>query len=192
VSGTGIVVVLDGPSSVGKSTTVAALQAAWPRVRPGPLIDAGLDRALRALGASALPRWWELIQRYDPATADPPHRVLWGPLGRELVTGMHRAAAAWAQAGFDVAVDHVLLDRTTATDLRASLDGLDVVHVGLVCDADVLEAREAERTDRTLGQAVAQLRQTRDVVERDLVLDTTMATTEELVDAILGEVRRRG
>jgi chloramphenicol 3-O phosphotransferase len=190
VSGTGIVVVLDGPSSVGKSTTVAALQTAWPRVRPGPLIDAGLDRALGAMGSSALPRWWDLIQRYDPSTADPPHRVLWGPLGRELVTGMHRAAAAWAQAGFDVVIDHVLLDRMTAVDLHGTLEGLAVTHIGLVCDADVLEAREAERPNRTLGQAVAQLHQTRDVVERDLVLDTTMATTDELVDAILERLER--
>jgi chloramphenicol 3-O phosphotransferase len=190
VGGPGIVVVVDGPSSVGKTLTVAGLQAGWPRVRPGPLVDAGLDRALSALGGAALPRWWELIQRYEPV-GGPPERVVWGPMGRELVAGMHRAAAAWAGAGFDVVVDHVLLDRTTAADLRAVLDGLTVVHVGLTCDPDVLEAREAERDDRTLGQALLQLRQTADVAVRDVVLDTTLATTEELVEAILDEVAAR-
>jgi chloramphenicol 3-O phosphotransferase len=177
-------VVLDGASSVGKSLTLEALQRAWPQVRSGPLLDVGIDRALAALGRT-LPRWWDLIQRYEPPPPADPERVVWGPLGRELVGGMHRAAASWARAGFDVAVDHVLLDRTTARDLVASLAGLPVVHVGLVCDEDVLEAREAERRERTLGQALAQQRQTLEVAVRDLVLDTSEATTDELVAAIL-------
>jgi chloramphenicol 3-O phosphotransferase len=181
----GLVVVLDGASSVGKSVTLHELQRVWPRVRPGPLLDVGLDRTLAAFGPRALPRWWDLIQRYDPPPPAPPTRVAYGPLGRELVAGMHRAAAAWGHAGFDVAVDHVLLDRTTASDLEQSLTGLSVLRVGLECDDDVLEAREAERRERTLGQAVVAQRQTRSVMRRDLVLDTTMTTTEDLVAMIL-------
>jgi chloramphenicol 3-O phosphotransferase len=186
----GLVVVLDGASSVGKSLTLEGLQRSWPEVRSGPLLDVGLDRAIAALGRRALPRWWDLIQRYEPPPPADPERVVWGPLGRELVGGMHRAAASWAHAGFDVAVDHVLLDRTTARDLLGALDGLPLLHVGLVCDEDVLEAREAERRERTLGQAVAQQRQARDVAARDLVLDTSEATTDELVAEILAAVER--
>lgn len=188
--GAGLVVVLDGASSVGRSLTLEGLQRAWPEVRPGPLLDVGLDRAIAALGRRTLPRWWDLIQRHEPPPPAAPERVVWGPLGRELVGGMHRAAASWARAGFDVAVDHVLLDRTTARDLASALEGLTVVHVGLVCDEDVLEARESDRHERTLGQAVAQQRQSRDLAVRDLVLDTSESTTDELVADILGVVER--
>jgi chloramphenicol 3-O phosphotransferase len=186
----GLVVVLDGASGVGKTDSLRALQKAWPRVRQGPLLDVGLDRTLDAFGRT-LPRWWDLIQRCDPQPPGVPERASWGPLGRELVTGMHQVAASWARSGFDVVVEHVLLDRTTATDLGEALRGLPVLHVGLVCDEDVLEAREAERRQRTLGLAVAQQRQAADVAERHVLLDTTMATTEELVEELLAAVGER-
>jgi chloramphenicol 3-O-phosphotransferase len=111
------------------------------------------------------------------------------------VIGMHRSAAAWAHAGMDVAIDHVLLDRPTVDDLRTALVGLEVLHVGLICDPDVLEDREREvhgaGPGRGLGTAVAQLEITRDIAARDLILDTTEATTGELVDRILLAVERR-
>jgi chloramphenicol 3-O phosphotransferase len=188
---TGLVVVLDGASGVGKTHTLRGLQKAWPRVRQGPLLDVGLDRALDAFGPRTLPRWWDLIQRCDPPPPAAPARVSWGPLGRELVTGLHQVAATWARTGFDVVLEHVLLDRTTANDLGRALADLPVLHVGLICDEDVLEAREAERRRRTLGLAVAQQRQTADVAERHVLLDTTMATTEELVEELLAAVGER-
>lgn len=180
----GLVVVLDGPAHVGRSTTLAALQQAWPQVRPGPLLAAGLDAATAAFGPSER-RWRDLVLPQRHAAVPDGAHLVWGPLGRELVAGMHRAAAAWARAGLDVAVDHVLPDRTTALDLAAALDGLEVLHVGLVCHPDVLEDREREAGASAPGTAVAQLHATRDVIERDLVLDTSEATTEELVVAIL-------
>jgi chloramphenicol 3-O phosphotransferase len=184
----GFVVVLDGPRCVGTTTTLAALQQAWPHVRSGPLLESGLGAALAAFGPGAR-RWRELVL---PA-ASPAARgayVGWGPLGRELVVGMHRSAAAWAHAGMDVAIDHVLLDHLTVRDLRAALIGLEVLHVGLVCDPDVLEDRERAIHGTGIGTAAAQLEITRGVATRDLLLDTTEATTAELVEAILDLVHR--
>jgi chloramphenicol 3-O-phosphotransferase len=184
----GFVVVLDGPRCVGRSTTLAGLQQAWPDVRSGPLLEAGLGAALAAFGPSAR-RWRELVLP-SAAGARSPHAG-WGPLGRELVVGMHRAAAAWAHAGLDVAIDHVLLDRLTARDLASALEGLPSLHVGLTCDPDVLEDRERAIHGNGIGTAVAQQRATRDVAVRDLLLDTTEATTAELVDLVLAGVARR-
>ena len=187
----GLVVVLDGPSSVGRSTTLAALQRQWPEVRPGPLLEVGLDATLARFGPAER-RWRDLVLADPRARRDGgPPQLAWGPLGRELVPGMHRAAAVWAHAGFDVVLDHVLFDHATVADLGASLEGLAVVHVGLTCDPDVLEDREREDPMRRPGSAVAQLHAARPVATRDLVLDTSQATTEELVASILAEVQRR-
>jgi chloramphenicol 3-O phosphotransferase len=185
----GLVVVLDGPSSVGKTTVLELLQDRWADLRSRPLLEAGLDRTLWSIGQPALMRWWPLIQQYGPHGADPPTQVGWGPLGRELTASMHRAAATWAADGWDVAMDHVLLDGATVADLRDALAGLTVVHVGLTCDEDELARREAERDDRTLGQAVVQARVTREVCRRDLVLDTTAATPQETTSALVAHVR---
>lgn len=187
MSGDGIVLVLDGPTQVGRSTTLAALQRAWPQVRSGPLLAVGLDATLAAFGPTR-GRWSELVlPSAPPADADPP-RIAWGPLGRELVTGMHRAAATWARQGVDVGLDHTLFDHATVVDLEEALAGLTVVHVRLVCDPDVLEDREREAGSPTPGLAVAQLLAQRDDAHPDLVLDTTEATTEELVEVILADV----
>lgn len=245
---TGLVVVLDGPTLVGRSTTLAGLQAAWPQVRSGPLLEVGLDLMLRSFGPGAR-RWQRLVLPtaargqgdqhavpHDPV-ANPdgrsPHEaddqvgrtlaadvvdidlgpdpdeddmswmarsghgsmtglapgVWWGPLGREVVRGMHRAVAAWAHAGIDVAVDHLLVDRATAQDLNRAMDGLRMVHVGLVCDPDVLEARESEAR-LPVGTAAAQQHAAGQITDRDLILDTSQSSTGELVEAILVEVRR--
>ena len=188
----GLVVVLDGPRCVGRTTTLGALQRAWPQVRSGPLLGSGLGAALTAFGPGAR-RWRELVLPAASVGPGGPH-VGWGPLGRELMVGMHRSAAAWAHAGMDVAIDHVLLDHLTVDDLRAALIGLDVLHIGMICDPDVLEDREREvygpGPDGGFGTAVAQLEITRDVAARDLVLDTTEASTGELVDRILLAVER--
>jgi chloramphenicol 3-O-phosphotransferase len=180
----GAVLVLDGPLMVGRTTTLHGLQRAWPEVRDGPLLEVGLDRMLGSFGPSRR-RWQELVL----PTAGAAHAHL-GPLGRELVGGLHRAAASWARAGTDVALDHALFDRTTAGDLGAACDGLPLIVIGLRCDLDVLEVR-AEEAGVSPAIVRAQAAATRDVVEHDLVLDTTAATTDELVAEVLTHVHRR-
>lgn len=182
-------VVLDGPAAVGKSATVAELQRRWPEVRPGPLIQAGLGQVLSALGPS-FARWWPLIQHGAGDAPAGETLATWGPLGRELIAGLHRVAAAWSQAGFDVAVDHILLDRATVADLGEALEGLPVLHVGLTCDPDELARREAARSGGAVGRAAAQLVVTRDVATRDVLVDTTDRSVEDVAEIVLRHVRR--
>lgn len=185
MSAPGLVVVLDGPSCVGRATTAAALQDAWPQVRTGPLLTAGITAMLAGFGP-ARRRWSELVLP-DVATGPGELAASWGPLGRELIVGMHRAAAAWARAGTDVVLTHVLLDRAIAADLAEACAGLGVLTVGLTCDDDVLEDRAAE-LGRSPAAAIAQARTARGIVAHDLVLDTTQTSTDELVDALLEEL----
>lgn len=190
----GFTVLLDGPSGIGVSTTLAALQTAWPRVRPGPLLDVGIDRTLDTFGAE-LSRWWDLIESpgLSPTGDVGAH---WGPLGRELVRTLPAVAARWAVSGWDIGIDHVLRDRGTANELVEAFRDLPHVHIGLTCDPDVLEDRArsagpAGTGDVRAGKALAELSIFDTVAERDLVLDTTEKETEELVDDILTIVSRR-
>ncbi len=192
MSGPGLVLVLDGPSGVGTSTTLAALQEAWPEVRPGPLLDVGVDHTLTSFGPE-LGRWWDLIEAPESTGDAGAH---WGPLGRELVRSIPQVAALWARAGWDVAVDHVLRDRATATELRDAVVDLPHLHVGLTCDPVVLEdrARSAgrdEAADLRASKALAELEAFGGVAQRDLVLDTTEMATDELVREILAAVAAR-
>jgi chloramphenicol 3-O phosphotransferase len=186
---TGLVLVLDGPSSVGKSTTLEALQRRWPTERSGPLVGAGLDATRALLGPGGRGRWAELVDRVEPSVAGRPPRFRYGPLGRELVAGMHRAAATWARAGFDVGLDHCLVDTAMLADLRRACDGVPLLIIGMTCDPVVLDDREADRDDVEEGRSAAQRSAVLEV-QHEAVVDTTEATTEEVVAQIMEVVRR--
>jgi len=189
--GSGVVVVLDGPSSVGKSATLAALQRRWPTLRSGPLVVAGLDATRALLGPGGRGRWAELVERVEPSVAGLPPRFRYGPLGREMTAGMHRAAAAWARAGFDVGLDHCIVDTAMLADLRRACDGVPLITIGMTCDPVVLDDREADRDDVAPGRSAAQRAAVLDVAH-DAVVDTTESTTDELVEEVLVILDRAG
>jgi len=197
----GLLLVLDGPTAVGRTTTLRGLQAAWPARRGGPLLEAGLDAARAGLGPGVAGRLGPLLDRIERAPAGRASRHHLGPLGRELVTGMHRAAAAWAATGMDVAMDHLLLDAALVADLHAAAGDLPLLVVGMTCDPVVLEDREERTAGSARGRAAAEAAaltaaaasggSASGAVVHDLVLDTTAATTEELVAEVLDLVDRR-
>jgi chloramphenicol 3-O-phosphotransferase len=195
VSRPGLLLVLDGPSAVGRTTTLRALADVWPDRRGGTLLEAGLDAAVAALGAGPGVRLAPLLDRVEHGPAGAAPRLRRGPLARELVAGMHRAAAAWAVAGFDVGMDHLLTDAAAVADLRAVAAGLPLLVVGLTCDPVVLEDRE-RRDGRPVGRAAAETAVLAAAASQaaapvhDAVLDTTAMTTDELVEAVLDLVAR--
>jgi chloramphenicol 3-O phosphotransferase len=190
----GLVLVLDGPSSVGKSTTLEALQRRWPVEQSGPLVTAGLDAARASLGPASAGqasggRWAELLDRVEPSVAGRPPRFRYGPLGRELVSGMHRAAAAWARSGLDVGMDHCIVDTAMLADLRRACDGVPLLVIGMTCDPVVLDDREADRRDVVPGRSAAQRAAVLEV-HHEAVIDTTESTTDEVVADVLLHVAR--
>ena len=190
----GLVLVLDGPSSVGKSTTLEALQRRWPVEQSGPLVTAGLDAARASLGPASVGqasggRWAELLDRVEPSVAGRPPRFRYGPLGRELVSGMHRAAAAWARSGLDVGMDHCIVDTAMLADLRRACDGIPLLVIGMTCDPVVLDDREADRRDVVPGRSAAQRAAVLEV-RHEAVIDTTEATTDEVVADVMLHVAR--
>ena len=187
--GIGLVLVLDGPSSVGKSTTLEALQRRWPVERSGPLVAAGLDATRALLGPGGRGRWADLVDRVEPSVAGRPPRFRYGPLGRELVSGMHRVAATWARSGLDVGLDHCIVDTAMLADLRRACDGVPLLVIGMTCDPVVLDDREEGRGDVEQGRSAAQ-REAVLEVHHEAVIDTTEATTDEVVAEVMGIVRR--
>ena len=185
----GLVLVLDGPSSVGKSTTLEALQRRWPVEQSGPLVAAGLDATRALLGPGGRGRWAELVDRVEPSVAGRPPHFRYGPLGRELVSGMHRVAATWARSGFDVGLDHCIVDTAMLADLRRACDGVPLLVIGMTCDPVVLDDRELDRRDVVEGRSASQRAAVLEV-QHEAVIDTTEATTDEVVAEVMAIVHR--
>jgi chloramphenicol 3-O phosphotransferase len=109
-----------------------------------------------------------------------------GPGWRSLESSWYSGIATIAATGTGVIVDDVFLDGGDGQErLRTALSGLHVLWVGVTYDRDVARAREALRPDRVAGQADSQASVVHEGVEYDLVVDTSVATSESCAVRIL-------
>ena len=152
----GNIIILNGTSSSGKTSIVNALQ----EVLEAPYLEAGIDKFLWMLPGRYLnvPLWRELFAYIwrENGEAMELAMIKAGPLGDQLMSGMHQAIAALARAGNNVVADHVLLEARWLQECAALFAETWTLFVGVRCPLEVLEERERARTDRTLGQARAQ------------------------------------
>ena len=105
-----------------------------------------------------------------------------GPVGHTLMSGMHHAIAALSKAGNNVVADHVLVEPGWLGECAGLFGELPAYFVGIMCPLYVLEQREKDRKDRTLGSARAQL----EVVHAHGVYDLEVNTsTHSAMDCAL-------
>lgn len=168
----GTILVLNGTSSSGKTSIVRALQ----EVLEAPYLDAGIDRFLWMLPKRYLnpPLWDTVLGRADRA----------GPVGHQLVSGMHHAVAAMARRGNCVVVDHVLVEPRWTRECAVLFRDLPAFLIGIRCPLEVLEEREKARTDRTLGQAKTQFHLVHAHGIYDLEVDTSLLSPDECAGRI--------
>jgi chloramphenicol 3-O phosphotransferase len=163
-----LVILLNGTSSAGKSSIAQALQTRYD----GLLLHQSVDD------------WFSQLP--------PQHFTGEVPLtpaqSRALFRAFHWAVAATANAGIDVAVDMLLLEPEWLADLRESLVGHRVCFVGVHCPLEELERREAERGDRELGLARAQLNTVHSHSPYDVEVDTSAALPGACAERILSHL----
>lgn len=119
--------VLNGPSSAGKSTTAARFMAQMP----GPWWHTGMD-ALSAM-----------------LTPDEAKRAMCGV--ERFVAALHRFVADLTRHGHDVVYETGFLEQAWVEDFQAATQGLPVFPVELVLSLEAVRAREREREDRPEG-----------------------------------------
>ncbi len=174
------VIVLNGGSSSGKSTLAHSLQNDLRE----PWLSFSIDTFVSALPPS-------LESTEDGIRFDPGGTVTPGPTFRELETAWMEGIAAMARAGARIIVDDVFLGgREGQERWRAALRDLEVLWVGVRCDPEVAEAREAARGDRIAGMARAQALIVHQGVDYDVVVDTTAMDPAACCRAIADKVAK--
>lgn len=97
----------------------------------------------------------------------------------------HRNIAMFSDKGVNLIVDHILHDTDTLQDCISVLEGYPVLFVGVHCPAVVLDKREADRGDRTIGQARRQLAFVHQQGEiYDIEVDTNEISYQEAAKSI--------
>ena len=161
----GRIIFLNGTSSAGKSTLAKALR----EILPEPFCYYASDQLADA-GFRVLRRGMHPGMRGERA---------------RFFDGFHRSIAAFAEAGNDLIVEHIVEEKSWADDIRRQTAHLDIFWVGVHAPIEDLERRERERGDRTIGEARFHLK-THDYCAYHLEVDTRDPTDQiaaRIVDA---------
>jgi chloramphenicol 3-O phosphotransferase len=194
MSTAGAVIVLNGPSVAGKSSIQRALQAQHAE----PYLALGLDSLVCAplpqrYFAAPPPTDREQVM-FGDATTDangaPLFPLHFGPFGRRVVAGMHRAVAAYALAGNRVIVDYIAYEPDFLVELAHFLAPVTAYLVGVHAPLEVLEARERARGTSPPGHARSHYHTVHAHGVYDFEVDTAQATAEACAAAIAGFVAR--
>lgn len=131
----GKVIIINGPSSAGKSTLAHALQASFDI----PFINFSFDLFL---DSKALPRDGMKNGKFN-----------WAEMRPSVFSGVHHCLPALAGAGNNLIMDHIIEEQSWLDELVEILIGFDVFFVGLHCSIEELERRENARGNRRVGDA---------------------------------------
>lgn len=113
-----------------------------------------------------------------------------GPLGLTLFSGMHHAIAAATSRGNNVVADHVFVEKAWVEECANLFADRNAYLIGINCPLEILEQRERDRKDRTLGQARLQF----DIIHKhttiyDLEVDTSMFAPEQCAQQIIERLK---
>lgn len=171
------IIFINGTSSSGKTSLLKLLQKQLPE----PYLDMGIDKFIWMLPSRYLdrPLWDEVLGKALQA----------GPVGRSLFSGMHHAIAGAASRSNYILADHVFVEKAWVDECAELFSGMNAYLIGLHCPLEILEQREKDRKDRTLGQAKLQYAVIHKYTQYDLDLDTSKLSIEECAEQVIERLK---
>lgn len=178
------IILLNGVGSVGKSSIAKALQS----IAQDVFLHVEMDAFLDMLPERSFGHPDGLV--FEPIQEDgkPSIAIMTGPVAERVFRGMRHAIAAMAEQGNNLIVDDVMLGRDAA-DYGTLLAGFEVYWVGVFAPLEILEARERQRGDRTVGLARWQYDRVHKGIAYDLEIDTASATPLACAELIKSRFR---
>ena len=158
----GKIIIINGPSSSGKTTLALAAQ----KQLEIPFIRFSFDLFL---DVHSLP-----IEQMRNGTFS------WDAMRPSVFSGLHQCLPALAKAGNNLICDHIIESKDWLYDLLRAISGLDVFFVGLHCSLAELERREIQRGNRGSGDAQKDL----EIVHQFTTYDVELNSENPLDDNI--------
>ncbi|URK89312.1 chloramphenicol phosphotransferase CPT family protein (plasmid) [Rhizobium sp. RCAM05350] len=160
------IIFIHGASSSGKSTLARAVQAEINE----PFWHVSIDH-IRDSGTLPMERF----RRGD---------FRWKEHRAAFFEGFHRSLVAYASAGNNLLLEHILEEPEWASDLALQFEPFDVFFVGLHCDLDELVRRETARGDRRAGSAADDFHRIHEGQRYDLQLSSGQAVADNATQLI--------
>ena len=162
----GKIILINGASSAGKSILARSLQQALHE----PFLHWSFDHLRES---NALP-----MARIRNRELD------WAVMRPAVFEGFHRSLPAFAKAGNNLIVDHIIEQKQWMDELVRLLAPFDVFFVGVHCPLPELERRERQRADRRIGEARLDFHAVHRFTEYDLDIDATQPTEANVARVI--------
>jgi len=169
----GKIILINGPSSAGKTTLALRLQEALDL----PFIRFSFDLFME--------------HKAFPTESIRSGRFSWEAMRPGVFSGIQQCVLALARAGNNVLFDHIIETRGMLDELLDLLSGLDVFFVGLHCSLEELERREGLRGDRRAGEARLDFQTVHSITSYDLELDSENPLEENVARLIQAWHRRK-
>lgn len=189
----GRLVVVNGTSSAGKSSLCAALQ----NLLDEPYLQLGYDRAWMTMPTRYFPFqaqqhegvWYEL----GPHDSNVAVGIGFGPVGRQVVSGLHRMVAALVAGGSNVIVDVLFIETEWFEEARRLWSPYRPLFVNLKPPLAVSEQWEAERDATKAGRPTGLARVAYDAVyvhpAFDLELDSSRGSPEDIARLVIARLQ---
>jgi len=183
----GVVIILNGPSAVGKSS----LQKAIQKLAQKPYISLGIDSLFNdpfpdEHGSLGTKTNTDFEKQLRHVTIDNNTVYLHiGQQGQKIVSGMNQAIAAYAQAGNNVVVDYIMYEKSWMQELLKNLSGCPVYLVGVTAPLETIQERERSRSTSPIGHAKSHYNTVHEGNNYDLWIDTSLDKPEQGADKIL-------
>lgn len=182
------IIFLNGTSSAGKSSIASKLQEICH-----PSLHVGFDNFFVMLSPSYLfggvndAQGFSFEQKQDDKGFI--SSVKTGPVARELCLGLHRAIKAFADRGFNLIIDEILIAPEDLTDYAELFREYTVYFISVKPPLEVAVQRERERGDRILGFARGMYDLVYSYEFVDLEIDSSKNSPEESARQIIEFVR---
>ena len=166
---------LQGPSSAGKSTLASVLQ----RTLDDYWLQLGADDITAMQPGCQPPVWW------DPTPDERPHPS-WRPEFRleRWLARYWQCLATIARTGDNVIAAGGWLKTDWMIQAAHAFDGIDALCVGVYCPLEECERREVARGDRGVGYARSQFDVIFEHAPFDIAVDTFAMSTVEAAEHI--------
>ncbi len=186
----GTVIILNGPSAVGKSSIIKAFQDK----QNTPWLSMGIDNLFVGVVSMKflLDPTYKVMQGF--ATEDEGGKVFTlhiGSEGQKIIKGMHRAIAAYAHAGNNIVVDYITYNSAWIADLQASLRGIKTVYVGVTASLETIQQREKARATSPEGHGRSLYESVHNGWHYDLTINTDNKTPDEVADLIAQHITKK-
>jgi chloramphenicol 3-O phosphotransferase len=158
----GKIIIINGPSSSGKTTLALALQKQLDM----PFIRFSFDLFLD--------------HKSFPSEQIRNGTFSWEQMRPSVFRGLHQCIPALATAGNNIIFDHIIETKAGLDELLSLIAELDVFFVGLHCSLPELERREIQRGDRPRGEAHIDFQTVHNITSYDLELNSENPLDENI------------